>query len=281
MEIVNENETVAVAQKHMSLEEERARMQRNVMRATSLSAAQMATARNQLRPPPSVPRHDSRSGGVRLPASRPSAPTKSTDAAASMRSTQRANSSKALLRANSLQRRAPIRTSSMDSTNSLRAFRKDQIANSVAERSDSFRVGRKDSFRSKGPSATLGRQESSQSIMTTGTNDMSVFSMDSVNLRKSQMVADPLDNCTYNEEDSSADHDTISRASGIREAHDGGLTTIGGPPPRRGLDKFFADDINISTRSFGTIASGLTTGFTEHDMEDLSDEDEDDEDMED
>ena len=263
-------------------------------------------------------------GGVR-----PLAPTKSTDCMASMRgsSLQRVNSSR-LQRASGVgpnssrgqiirsvssrapppsrghiarsvssrappsRRAPPARTSSEASTNSLRAHRRDVLSNMGID-------GRKDEMaRLPGPGATLERHTSGEmSVITAG--DLSCFTMDSVNLRKTQLVADPIeDGGTYNEEESFADHESISRASCFSEyapptkasaapARMGVYRT----PSRMGAIKFDKlqiasssaqnsnshtdDDSDDDDDSFGTMTSGLTTDFTEH--EELMDSDDEEE----
>lgn len=86
-------------------------------------------------------------------------------------------------------RAMPTRTAS----DSLRNMRRDQIVNTPLE-----------------------RKESSQSLMRASGDDKSVctisdlescFTMDSVNIRKNQMIADPLEDGTYHETYSCAEHD--------------------------------------------------------------------------
>jgi hypothetical protein len=316
MEIVNENEETAAPH---SLEEERQRMLSNVQKASTIMAPPGDGPVRMPSRKPSVMRGAGRgssapmrSSSMRGPSIRPLAPTKSTDCMASMRGThvQRANSSRIqrtsssrgqVLRTTSSRcppmqrgRAAPNRTSSVDSTNSLRAFRRDQLTNSLIEPMEASRI--------PGPGATLERHTSDMSLITTG--DLSCFTMDSVNLRKTQLVADPLEDATYNEMDSCADHESISRASQFSEYQasfkNGASGAAAGPtrlgvyrtPSRMGAIKF--DSLQISNKekdaddsddsdddkSFGTMTSGLTTDFTEHDELLGSDEEDDDDDDE-
>ena len=227
---------------------------------------------------------------------RPLAPTKSTDHLASMRASraQRGNISRiAPVRSQSSilgapRRAPPDRTSSVDSTNSLRAFRRDQMG--VAEQ------GTMELQRLRGgPGAALTRNPSDMSNLTDMTGgDLSCFTMDSVNLRKAQLVADPIfaDDGTYNEEDSYADHESVSRASMFSEYTPGAARNI--PEPRLGVhrtpSRFGAirvdrrphpaqpkEDESSSSEgghdddgSFGSETSGLTQDFTDNDFLDDS-----------
>ncbi len=133
--------------------------------------------------------------------------------------------------------------------------------------------------------------------------------MDSVNLRKNQMVADPLEDATYNEMDSCADHESISRASQFSEYQASfkngasgaaaGTTRLGVARTPRTIGGIEFDSLQINSadkqhtsntdsgdsdddsddddKSFGTMTSGLTTDFTEHDELLNSDDEEDDE----
>ena len=318
MEIVNEHEeTLTPSQStNTTLEDERNRMQMSVQsRANSMAA-----------PPsrkPSVSRQQGRSLPVRassMRAVRPLAPTKSTDAMSSMRGNnlQRANSSR--LHRTTSSRGPPRgrggnlkRTSSIDSTNSLRAFRREQLTNSAIEPKDM-------NTRMRGPGATLQRHESGGDVSVLTTSDLSCFTMDSVNLRKTQMVADPIDDAgTYNGEDNSyADHESISRASMFSEypaqppsrgvSRHMSCESVGDAyncedscadhesisrasvfseypaQPSRGIVKYMSseslgpmrfDRLQINNpveedegddNSFGSMTSGLTTDFTDHDF---------------
>jgi hypothetical protein len=329
MEIVNENEETDAPH---SLEAERSRMISNVQKASAIMAPPGDGPVRMPSRKPSVMRGAGRgssgapmrSSSMRASVIRPLAPTKSTDCMASMRGThvQRANSSRIqrstsgrgpmrgqVLRTTSSRcppmqrgpRAAPNRTSSVDSTNSLRAYRRDALTNSAIEPMQPARI--------PGPGATLERHTSDMSLITTG--DLSCFTMDSVNLRKNQMVADPLEDATYNEMDSCADHESVSRASVFSEYQasfkNGASGAAAGPtrlgvyrtPSRIGGIKF--DSLQISSgnkksnsnndedsdsdsddddKSFGTMTSGLTTDFTEHDELLNSDDDDDDDDDE-
>lgn len=158
--------------------------------------------------------------------------------------------------------------------------------------------------RLRGPGATLERHESDMSSFTNG--DLSCFTMDSVNLRKTQLVADPIldddDGMTYTETDSYADHESVSRASQFSEypieaSQQRQLQRY----PSRGVKKSFScdsmgpmrfdklqitsaaaaakaaahDDHDSDEDSFGTMTSGLTTDFTEHEFLEDSESEED------
>lgn len=103
---------------------------------------------------------------------------------------------------NAPRRAPPSRTNSVESTNSMQAFRKSQQNISVEEQDELER--------SKVQRNTSGISE---------TGDLSCYTMDSVNLRKSQLVADPiLDDMTYQaDEYSVAEHESISRCSTYTE----------------------------------------------------------------
>ena len=298
MEIVKENEEAVSG--NSSLQEERKRMQMNVQSAASSMSARGPPARssslmrNAVAPVRSSRGLPARANSMR--AIRPLAPTKGTDAMASMRSVQRANSSRLLQRANSTRgpprRGPPIRTSSEASTNSLRAYQREQLAN----QSISSKINPGGMDRLRGPGGTLERHESDMSNFTNG--DLSCFTMDSVNLRKTQLVADPIlddeDDMAYNETDSYADHESVSRASQFSEypIEASQLQRY----PSRGVKKSLScdsigpmrfdklqitnktraaaaaaaaaahDDHDSDEDSFGTMTSGLTTDFTEHEF---------------
>ena len=95
-------------------------------------------------------------------------------------------------------RRPPSRSSSGADT--LRVLRRDQQINTS--------IGRQESNRS----LLRGRSGTCADDSSVGTfSDMdSCFTMDSINIRKSQLIADPLDNATYHEDDSYACHDDTS-----------------------------------------------------------------------
>jgi hypothetical protein len=125
----------------------------------------------------------------------------------------------------------------------------------------------------RGPSATLQRNESEMSLGDVSISD-SVFTMDSVSLRKGQMIADPLDNGTYAGEDSFADHESFMTRDDFMP-----ITECESPvreikPRISGLDAVFAGKLHLgggrgsgsgdaSIVSFMTGASGLTTDYTE------------------
>jgi hypothetical protein len=85
-------------------------------------------------------------------------------------------------------RAKPVRTAS----DSLRTMRRDQLVNTVLERKES--------------TDSLLRGPDDKSVATFSDLD-SCFTMDSVTMRKHQLIADPLDDGTYHENDSFADHD--------------------------------------------------------------------------
>jgi hypothetical protein len=86
-------------------------------------------------------------------------------------------------------RAKPVRTAS----DSLRTIRRDQLVNTVLERKESTQ--------------SLLRQPDDKSVGTSYSDLDSCFTMDSVTMRKHQLIADPLDDGTYHENDSFADHD--------------------------------------------------------------------------
>jgi hypothetical protein len=88
----------------------------------------------------------------------------------------------------SINRAKPVRTAS----DSLRTMRRDQLVNTVLERKESTQ--------------SLLRGPDDKSVATFSDLD-SCFTMDSVTMRKHQLIADPLDDGTYYENDSFADHD--------------------------------------------------------------------------
>jgi len=309
MDVVNENEETPSV-----LEQERNRMASNLQATAQKMTGRTASSSTTPRMPSrTVQRHSSMRSGGGLPRNgvsrtssmraRPVAPTKSTDCMASMRGAtiQRQNSSRlqprtpsrgSVIRAHSSRappaRRGQLdRTSSVDSTNSLRAYRRDQLSNARIE-------GPRGTAKTMGPGATLERNTSdNMSLVTTG--DLSCFTMDSVNLRKTQLVADPIEGC-YDEMDSCADHESISRASQFSEYPMSMQNAVA--PPRTGVSRtpsrmgairvskeVSADDNNDDNDhsdgedSFGTMTSGLTTEFTEHDELLDSDNEDDDDDM--
>lgn len=311
MEVVNEHEEADERPRASAvLEDERNRMQQNVQKTTRIVGSP-ERPRGGLSRKPSVQRSESgslhgmrgavrpgslpmRSQSMRAPV-RPLAPTKSTDHLTSMRASraQRGNISRvAPVRSQSSvlgapRRVPPDRTSSVDSTNSLRAFRRDQIGGSALE------PGTMEFQRLRGGPEALTRNPSDMSNLTAMTGgDLSCFTMDSVNLRKAQLVADPIfaDDGTYNEEDSYADHESVSRASMFSEYTPGAARIA--PEPRLGVYRTPSrlgairverrpnpaqpkEDESSSSegegnddddRSFGSVTSGLTQDFTENDF---------------
>jgi hypothetical protein len=90
----------------------------------------------------------------------------------------------------------PVRTSS----DSLRTMRRDQLVNTALERKEQSQSPTKSHMRGSPPGK--------QSVATfRGDSLESCFSVDSETMRKQQLIADPLDDGTYYENDSAADHD--------------------------------------------------------------------------
>lgn len=151
---------------------------------------------------------------------------------------QRSGSSR-LTRTNSSRapRRAPpARTNSVESTNSLQSFRQSQINNSAESHEDLERAK---------------VQRNTSGISETG--DLSCYTMDSVNLRKSQLVADPiLDDMTYQaDEYSVAEHESISRCSTYTEYLPGDLDRL------KLSSKYPPSELDMDQ----SCASGLTNDF--------------------
>jgi hypothetical protein len=220
-------------------------------------------------------------------AARPSAPTKSTDAAASLRGSAvaRANSSRNLLRATSssgLRAGIPARTSS---SQGLRPFnRNDPLVNGS--------IGRKPpndgllNMHIRGPGGTLQRNESEMSLGEFSSSDGSFFTTDSVNIRKAQLVADPLDHAgsydDYEEDESFADHESfMTRESDAHIFYEVPASTAATATPAMTLHDLAALKMNrlqishpstddISLVSYGTMASGLTTDYTDHDYSEFA-----------
>jgi hypothetical protein len=123
----------------------------------------------------------------------------------------------------------------------------------------------------RGPSATLQRNESEMSLGDVSISDGSVFTMDSVSLRKGQMIADPLDHGTYAGEDSFADHESFMTRDDFVPIQEAASPVRREIKPRiSGLDALnFTEKLQIggigdaSIVSFMTGASGLTTDYTE------------------
>ena len=216
---------------------------------------------------------------------RPMAPTKSNDALASMRgnAAARANSSRALLRATSSSNLNRGVGRAHSSNQGIRPFSRDQIVNTSIQRAHS-NDGMKSVLRCGPGGSTLERGMSEMSLgdlseATTG--DSSIFTMDSVNLRKTQMVADPLENeGTYNEEDSFADHESFvtrdSDATFFRQQAQVNNTvlTFDDLDAMRNRERLHISAEESSQFSFGTLGSCLTTDFTEdhEDSEYIADE---------
>lgn len=123
----------------------------------------------------------------------------------------------------------------------------------------------------RGPSATLQRNESEMSLGDVSISDGSVFTMDSVQLRKGQMIADPLDHGTYVGEDSFADHESFMTRDDFAPIEECASPAREIKPRISGLDELNLNGKlqitgsieDASTVSFMTGASGLTTDYTE------------------
>jgi hypothetical protein len=236
-------------------------------------------------------------------ASGPLAPTKSTDAAASIRGSAvaRANSSRNLLqRATSSTSRSGLIPARTSSSQGLRPFNKDQIVNGSISRkpvTDSIL-----NMHIRGPGGTLGlqRNESEMSLGEFSISDGSLFTTDSVFVRKAQFIADPVDtDNTYDDNDSFADHESfMTRDSDVpllyempHHATNTNTTsqqTNVQPPTRpvmtlNDLDSLKLNRLNISTIhqhhnnnnnddislvSYGTMASGVTNDYNDLDYTD-------------
>ena len=251
------------------------------------------------------------------------APTRSTDAAASLRGSAvaRANSSRNLLQRatssnstnNPLTRNGiPARTTS---SQGLRSYNKDQIVNSSISRKPSTTDGILN-MHIRGPGGTLGlqRNESEMSLGEFSISDGSLFTTDSVFVRKAQCnIADPIDNDethTYYDDDSFADHESfMTRDSDVHLLYEMPARNHSQPPtstlkangttahPRHpehppsaikttmtlnDLESLKLSRLNITSSahhtgsggddisliSHGTMASGLTTDYTDYDFTD-------------
>ncbi len=211
-------------------------------------------------------------------AQRPLAHARSMDAAASFRgnAAARANSSRVLARAasNTNVRRGP--PSRANSAQGLRPFSRDQIVNTSIGKAPP----KEHSFVLRAPSGTLQRHESDMSLGDISISEGSLFTMDSVQLRKGQMIADPLEEGTYDEEDSFADHESfMTREPSFMNHHPGAVVqqptvlTFGDLEELRLTQKLQISAEETSTISFSdTLASGLTTDFSHSDSEYACDE---------
>lgn len=206
-----------------------------------------------------------RASSMRI-AGRPLAPTKATDAAASLRGSAvaRANSSRALLRATSnTSTRGRMAPGRADSAQGLRPFSRDQIVNTSIARKAS-----NESLQLRGPGGTLQRHESEISLGEFSLGDGSLFTMDSVRLRKEQLVADPLGEGSYDEGDSFADHESFMTRDdsfcNMGRAQQPVLT-FSDLENMRLTQRLQISNDDTSVVSFGTMASGITTDFTDHD----------------
>jgi hypothetical protein len=220
-----------------------------------------------------------RSSSMRVAPHPLATPTKLTDAATSLRGSAvaRANSSRVLLRAtsNNLGARPRGPPSRTNSAQGLRPYNRDQIVNaSIARKPNSDGLPQM-----RGPGGTLQRHESEMSMDGFSMGDGSLFTMDSVQLRKGQLVADPFDDGTYDEQGSFADHesfvtrdeDNLYGGHNIPHQHHHAaaqepaitFSDLEHLRMTQRLNISSADD--NSEVSFGTMASGLTTDFTDHD----------------
>jgi hypothetical protein len=207
-----------------AIEVERLRMQMTMKNALGNNSQQQQQQQQQLDTVGEIPTINQR-GVRRLKSSNPNimaarnasgplAPTKSTDAAASIRGSAvaRANSSRNLLqRATSSTSRSGLIPARSSSSQGLRPYNKDQIVNSSISRKPAVTDGILN-MHIRGPGGTLGlqRNESEMSLGEFSISDGSLFTTDSVFVRKSQFIADALDNDnTYDENDSFADHESF------------------------------------------------------------------------
>lgn len=282
METVCEHETPPV------LEEERLRMQMNVNRVAADTVPPMRGVRRFKSNNPggknkNLPNRNMIQRASSMRAQRPLAPTRSMDAAASFRgnAVSRANSSRVLARKasnnNNLARRGgpPGRTSSAQGQ--LRPFSRDQIVNTAI---GGMPPPKEHSFVLRAPSGTLQRHESDMSLGDISISEGSLFTMDSVCLRKGQMVADPLEEGTYDEDDSFADHESFMTREPSFMNHCPGaamqqptVLTFGDLEELRLTQKLQISAEETSTISFSdTLASGLTTDFSHSDSEYAFDE---------
>ena len=223
------------------------------------------------------------SSSVRNNPSRPSAPTKSTDAAASLRGSAvaRANSSRNLLRATSSSSglRGATRTSS---SQGLRPYQPPLVNTSIRKPAAADGLL---NLHIRGPGGTLQRNESEMSLGEFSISDGSFFTTDSVNIRKAQLVADPLEHGgSYDdddeEDDSFADHESfMTRDSDAHIFYEVPNRVMAAPPMtlsdlaalkmnRLQISNGAADDISLA--SCGTMASGLTTDYTDHDYSEFA-----------
>jgi len=116
-------------------------------------------------------------------------PTLLAGAGSSRSMLQRPGVSRTNSHSKTFRRAMPTRTAS----DSLRNMRKDKLVNTALERKESTH--------------SLMRASSDDKSVVTISDLESCFTMDSVNIRKNQMIADPLDAGTYHETDSCANHD--------------------------------------------------------------------------
>jgi hypothetical protein len=212
----------------------------------------------------------------------------------------RANSSRALLRATSGSsslgrhgRGPPLRSAS----GGLRPLHEHEVVNTRIE--PVREIQRKHSNRMlaipRGPHGILqrdiselslgGAAQDDLSLISEGTDQGSLFTMDSVALRKTQLVADPIEEGTYCPDDMSfADHESVytSQASDLnlmggydrygleRQESAASILSFNTLDSLRfddrlqlnGTDETSANMGSVSD-SFGTLGSGITTDFTE------------------
>lgn len=108
--------------------------------------------------------------------------------------------------------------------------------------------------------------------------DGSLFTMDSVQLRKGQqLVADPFDDNTYDEQNSFADHESFvtrddDNIYGILPAQTPAINFGDLAELRLNQRLHISSGDDASEASFGTMGSGLTTDFTDHDYTDYAGE---------
>jgi hypothetical protein len=243
---------------------------------------------------PSNPRVPERARSLRCNELRPMAPTKSNDVAASLRGSG-VSRNRVLMRASSSSANGMARSriapptrglSATSSSGGLRPYTRDQIVNTQIERRINNRI--------PGPGGTLQRTVSDCSnsngsfddtmhSMVSG-GDFSLFTMDSIHLRKGQQViADPLDDKTYlygsNEDDCSfADHETyVTRMSGddfdLYEMsavnRENAVLTFGTEADsNRFTERLHKMGITENIADDQSMASGLTNDFTDFGLDD-------------
>lgn len=207
-------------------------------------------------------------------------PTRSTDAAASLRGSAvaRANSSRALLRASGnsggggvVRSRGALAPSRASSAQGLRPYGRDQIVNASIARKGSNDGLQGMQQQQRGPGGTLQRNESEMSLGEFSVGDGSLFTMDSVRLRKGQLVADHLGDGSYDEQDSFACHESVVTRDSedclydVAQEAQNPVLTFSDLEALRLTNRLNVCADEGSVMSCNTMASGLTNDFTEHD----------------